>query len=65
VKSSGMLNEATLYLKTMRLNTLRDFDLILKMTMKGKAPSPFPKPVQKIDEVRALYRLAKEEVKEK
>jgi len=59
VKNSGMLNEATLYLKTMGWKTLRDFDLILKMTAKGKAPSPFIRPIPKIDEVRTLYGLAK------
>jgi len=64
VRSSGMLNEATLYLRTMRWNTLRDFDLILRMTVKGKAPSPFGRPIPKITEVRALYRLA-HEVKQK
>jgi len=64
VKSSGMLNEATLYLKTMRWTTIRDFDLILKMTIKGKAPLPFTRPIPKIDEVRTLFRLARE-VKEK
>jgi len=57
VKDSGMLNEATLYLKTMRWTTLRDFDLILKLAMKGKAPSPFRRPIPKIEEVRSLYRL--------
>ncbi len=57
VKNSGMLNEATLYLKTMRLTTLRDFDLILRMAAKGKAPSPFRRPIPRIEEVRSLYRL--------
>lgn len=60
VESSGMLNEATLYLKTMRWNTLRDLGLVLKMATKGKAPSPFPRPIPKISEVRALFRVAKE-----
>jgi len=64
VKSKGMLNEASLYLKTMRWNMFRDFDLILKMAAKGKAPSPFPQAIPKIDEVRSLFRLIKE-MKEK
>lgn len=64
VNSSGMLNEATLYLKTMRLGTIRDLDLILKMAVRGKAPSLFRKPVPRIQEVRDLFRLTKE-VKEK
>jgi hypothetical protein len=61
VKSSGMLNEALLYLKTMRWTTLRDLSLILKMAVKGKAPLPFRQPIPKIDEVHSLFRLAKGE----
>jgi succinate dehydrogenase / fumarate reductase iron-sulfur subunit len=60
VKASGMLNETTLFLKTMRLKLLQDVDVILRMTTKGKAPSPFPRPVPRIKEVRSLYRVAKE-----
>lgn len=60
VKASGMLNEATLYLKTMRLKLIQDVDIILKMATKGKAPSPFLRPIPKINEVRSLYRIAKE-----
>lgn len=59
VKSSGMLNEATLYLRTLRLTAIKDIDLMLKMAIKGKAPSPFKKPIQRIEEVRTLYDLAK------
>jgi len=59
VNSSGMLNEAVLYLRTMRWTIIRDFDLILRMAAKGKAPSPFPRPIPRIDEVRALFRRAK------
>jgi len=64
VRSKGMLNEAALYLKTMRLTVLQDFDLILRMAAKGKAPSPFPRPIPKVEEVRTLLRVAKE-MKEK
>jgi len=64
VKNSGMLNEATLYLKTMGLTTLQDFDLILKMMIKGKGAFPLRRPIPRIDEVQSLYRIAKE-VKEK
>ncbi len=60
VRNTGMLNEATLYLKTMRSTTLRDLGLILKMTVRGKTPSLFKQPIPKIEEVRALFRLAKE-----
>jgi len=60
VKGTGMLNESMLYLRTMRWNVLRDAGLILKMAAKGKAPSPFPRAIPKISEVRSLYRLAKE-----
>ncbi len=61
VESTGMLNEAMLYLKTMGVTTLRDFDLILRMTVKGKAPPLLAKRIPKIDEVRTLFRIAKEE----
>jgi len=64
IERTGMLNEATLYLRTMGWTTIRDFDLILKMAVKGKAPLPFPRPVPKIDEIRSIFRLA-HEVKEK
>lgn len=63
VERSGMLNEARLYLKTMRVNMLRDFELILKMATKGKAPSPFMRAIPKIDEVKKLYRLTQRERK--
>lgn len=57
IKGTGALNEALLYLKTRRLNTLRDIPLIFSMAIKGRAPSPFKKPIPKIDEVRLIYRL--------
>jgi hypothetical protein len=60
IKGSGMLNEATLYLRTLRLTAIKDIDLMLKMAVKGKAPSPFKRPIPKIEEVRTLYELAKE-----
>ncbi len=60
IKGTGMLNEAALYLKTMRWNTLRDLDLILKMAIKGKAPSPFKQAIPRIEEIRSLFQLAKE-----
>jgi len=60
VKRSGVLNEATLYLKTMRLATIRDLDIILRMAAKDKAPSPLRRAIPKIEEVRSLYHLAKE-----
>ena len=59
VKSSGMLNEATLYLRTLRLTAVKDIDLMLKMAVKGKAPSPFKRPIPRIEEVRTFYDLAK------
>jgi len=58
VSGTGMLNEATLYLKTMRWNVFRDFNLILRMTTKRKAPSPFARPIPKIDEVRTIFQVA-------
>jgi succinate dehydrogenase / fumarate reductase iron-sulfur subunit len=60
VKATGMLNEIMLYLRTMRLKLIQDADVILDMAIKGKAPSPLPRPIPRIDEVRAIYRLAKE-----
>lgn len=60
VRGSGMLNESTLYLKTMRWNVLGDAGLILRMAAKGKAPPLFPRAIPRIEEVRLLYRLAKE-----
>jgi len=60
VKKTGMLNEATLYLRTMRTATLKDLDLILKMALKRKAPSPFRRPLPRIEEVRSLFHLCKE-----
>jgi len=59
VKNSGMLNEATLYLRTMRLAAIKDIDLMLKMAVKGKAPSPLKRPIPQIEEVRTLFRLTK------
>jgi succinate dehydrogenase / fumarate reductase iron-sulfur subunit len=64
VERTGMLSEASLYLKTMGLTTVRDLGLILKMAAKGKAPSPFTRPVPKIEEIRSLFRLTRE-VKQK
>jgi hypothetical protein len=61
VKATGMLNETTLYLETMRFKLLQDVDVILRLAIKGKAPSPLPKPIPDINEVRLLYRLLKEE----
>jgi succinate dehydrogenase / fumarate reductase iron-sulfur subunit len=60
IKGTGMLNEAALYLRTLRWATVRDLDLILKMAIKGKAPSPFKRPIPRIEEVRLLFQLAKE-----
>lgn len=54
---TGLLNEATLYLKTMRLDVLKDLDLMIRLALKGKAPSPFRLPIPRIDEVRLMYRL--------
>lgn len=59
IKSVGMLNEATLYLRTLRLAAIKDVDLMLRMAVKGKAPSPFKRPIPRIEEVRTLYDLAK------
>jgi len=56
IERTGMLNEAMLYLKTMGWTTVRDLDLILKMMVKGKAPSPFLKPIPKIDEIRSIVK---------
>lgn len=55
IKKGGMLNEATLYLRTMRLGTVGEFGLILSMLKKGKAPSPFAKTIPNIAEVRQIY----------
>lgn len=60
IRSTGMLNEAMVYLNTMRFDALRDVSLILRMAYKGKAPSPFRRPIPKIDEVRLLYQIVKE-----
>jgi hypothetical protein len=60
VRGSGMLNEASLYLRSMRLNTLRDLDLIVKMATKGKAPSPFKRAIPRVEEVHSLFRLIRE-----
>jgi succinate dehydrogenase / fumarate reductase iron-sulfur subunit len=60
VKATGMLNETALFLKTMRLKLIQDADTILEMAIKGKAPSPFPRPIPRIDEVRSLYSATKE-----
>lgn len=57
IKNNGMLNEAAVYLKTMRLNVLQDLGLIIKMAMKGKVPSPIGRPSPKIDEVRLLHHI--------
>lgn len=57
IKKMGMLNEATVYVKTMRLSSLKDIDVMLSMARRGKAPSPLRKPISKIEEVRLLYRL--------
>jgi len=56
IERTGMLNEASLYLRTMGWTTVRDLDLILKMIAKGKAPSPFLKPVPKIEEIRSIMQ---------
>jgi succinate dehydrogenase / fumarate reductase iron-sulfur subunit len=57
VRTTGMLNETALYLKTMRGAVLRDSGLILKMVTKGRAPPLFPRAIPKIDEVRSLFNL--------
>jgi succinate dehydrogenase / fumarate reductase iron-sulfur subunit len=58
IRGGGMLNEATLYLRTLRLSAIKDIDLVLKMAVRGKAPSLFRKPIPRIEEVRTLYGLA-------
>lgn len=63
IKKTGMLNEATVYVKTMRLSALKDVDLMLSMARKGKAPSPLRTPIPKIEEVRLLYKLTEGEKK--
>lgn len=60
VRGSGMLNESTLYLKTMRWNVVGDAGLILRMAAKGRTPPLFPRAIPRIEEVRSLYRLTKE-----
>jgi len=59
VKGTGMLNEARLYLETMRWTMLRDLDLIVKMATRGKAPSLFVRPIPKIEEARSLFQLTR------
>lgn len=61
IRSTGALNEALLYLKTKRLDILWEMPLIFSMAFKGRAPSPFKKPIPKIDEVRLIYRLIGEQ----
>lgn len=56
IRRSGTLNEATLFLRTMGLATMGEMGLILGMLRRGKAPSPFTKPIPKIDEVRQVFR---------
>jgi succinate dehydrogenase / fumarate reductase iron-sulfur subunit len=63
IRKTGMLNEATVFLRTMRLSSLRDVDLMLLMARKGKAPSPRRRPIPKIEEVQLLYRLTQGEKK--
>jgi succinate dehydrogenase / fumarate reductase iron-sulfur subunit len=63
IRKTGMLNEATVFVRTMRLNSLKDVDLMLLMARKGKAPSPLRKPIPKIEEVRLLYKLTQGEKK--
>jgi len=56
IRKTGMLNEAIVYVKTMRFSSLRDVDLMLSMARKGKVPSPLRKPIPKIEEVQLLYK---------
>jgi len=60
IYKTGALNEAALYLETLRLGVLKDLDLIVRLGLKGKAPSFFKKAIPQIDEVRLIYRLAGE-----
>jgi succinate dehydrogenase / fumarate reductase iron-sulfur subunit len=60
VRGSGMLNESMLYLRTMRWNVVGDVGLILRIAAKGKAPPLFPRTIPRIEDVRSLYRQAKE-----
>lgn len=55
IKKGGTLNEATLLLRTLRLGILSETGLILSMLKRGKAPSPFRKPIPKINEVRQIF----------
>jgi succinate dehydrogenase / fumarate reductase iron-sulfur subunit len=65
VRKSGMLNEAMLYLKTARFGVVKDVGFMVQMARKGKAPSPFMRPIPKVEEIQRLYRsLAKEARKE-
>lgn len=61
-KRSGKLNETTMAFEIMGLNLfwwMRNLTWGMKMQLKGKAPSPFQKPVEKIDEVRKLFDIAR------
>jgi|GEM_PF-3275219 len=52
----GKLNEATLPLVTARQRVLRMIPLAIKMTLCGKLPPPFPKRIEGLGQIKALFR---------
>jgi len=60
VRNEGRLNETLMPLKMLwknPLKLLRVFPLALKMFWKGKAPSPFQKPIAGISKIKAIFKL--------
>jgi heterodisulfide reductase subunit C len=60
IKSKGKLNEATLPLKTLRLNTIKLVPYALRMLRRGKVPPPFVKSIDGLGEVIELIEEFKD-----
>lgn len=64
VRKEGRLNETLMPLKMLwknPLKLLRVFPLALKMLWKGKAPSPFQKPIAGISKIKAIFKLREDQ----
>ncbi len=63
VRREGRLNETLMPLKLLLKSPLRLFKvapLALKMLWKGKAPSPFQKPIPGITKIREIFKMREE-----
>ena len=62
MRTGGKLNETLLVPLTNPIKAPFDLPFALKMIRHGKAPSPIPHKIKKLDEVKALMKNVKETI---